>query len=879
MQFNFWFDNNIIFALATNHFRKPTLTFMKTTLNRLTVFSALFAFSFIFFSCKQHELGDTGFPRVRTLFVEMISDTGAVFKGEIIDIPADCEILDYGFVWTEYPGSTTYVEKVSLGTTRNTGEFKASASRAMAEGKKYYFKAFIQTPTLTIFGNEMDFVSLGSHKPEITSITPATGSWGDTIVIHGKNFSNNTYQMFVMFGDKTGMNVSSTSTEIKTIVPIELDTAKCKIGIKFMNVLYPGEQAFTLVPNVEVTSIEPTSGSWNTTVKIKGKNLKYAQGVFFNNIITTLKSLSDTVAETVVPYNLNSSVSDVALKINSFRFKASQKFNFIAGNIKSITPETGTTGTQVTIKTNNIRTLYAKVSINGTDAPVKSKTDTTLTVSMPLLPKSGNFPIVISDGSFSITYENVFNYRIPEVTSLSDASWGDTLIITGRNFDVIKNWKVYFGETVYKAENVQVISVSSSALKVLISLNHQYYYKKLFLEGDNYVYPENLEYKIPDPVIQEVIGPTDYKNPLITIKGKYFHPSATNVSLQESGIQFSGASKVTSTIFQCKMPASFRGNYSVVLSTPGSNPAILSNCIQWDAPVKLNKDFRNITFSGGNWSFYENDDTQNFFISLRSGLGNTDYYYDHNSAAPIQIDNVFPKINTPATFSGGSKIFICTGYNINNGPISPYYVYLKSFFEFDPATRTYTTLNDFPGQGRADAKGFSYNGKGYLIGGSSYNSSTYSYTTYNEIWEYDISSKKWTLIKSIGIDRNVSIHTFRVGNFIYIFNKFNIWKFDPSVNSLENICTTPATSDQYSTPQPFYFQNNKMYFQLGRFHDECWEFDLIQKKWSYLFNFPEKYQFIQHSYVIGNMAYIVMHTVFDNPNHLTLVEFDPSYLK
>lgn len=852
---------------------------MITIYNRYSAFATLSLLCLILFTCKQHELGDTGFPRVRTLYVEMISDTGAVFKGEIMDIPADCQILDHGFVWTEYPGATTYVEKVSLGSTLNTGEFQASASSAMTEGKKYYFKSFVQTPTLTIFGNEMDFISMGSLKPEIITISPTSGSWRDTIVIHGKHFSSSTYQLFVMFGDKTGQNISSTSTEIKTLVPPDLDTVNCKIGIKFANVLYPSEQVFTLVPNIEVTSIEPTTGTWNTTVKIKGKNLKYAQGALFNEVLAPIKRLSDTIAEVPVPYNLSSPVSDVALKINHFRFKAPQKFTFIPGNIKSITPETGTTGTQVTIKTNNIRTINAKVSINGTDAPVKSKTDSTITVTIPLLSKSGNFPLVISDGSFAITYEHAFNYRIPEVTDFSEAAWGDTLIITGRNFDVIKNWKVYFGENFYKAENAQLVSVSNSTLKVLISLDHYYYHKKLFLEGDNYVYPGNLEYKIPDPVIYEIIGPADYNNTLVTIKGKFFHPTQTEVSLVESGTVFSGASQVTSTSFKCNMPPSLKGSYSIKVSIPqaknyGGKPAIINNCINWEYPLTLYKDFKDINvYDNSAYEIFPDINSQNFYLKLLLGTTEKEYHFEHNTGNLNLVSNSLPNIYSTGSFTDNSKLYICTG--LNYFPRN----YLKSFYEYDLVSKTYVSLPDFPGPARYETTGFSFNGKGYIIGGSSYNQSTSSYTTFNEIWQYEINSKAWTLIKSINIDLNLDIEKIQVGNHFYIFNKYNIWKFDPTNNTLENIFNSPAYSEQYSTPQPFFYHNNKIYFQIGSSRDECWEFDLSLKKWTYLFNFPFKYQYIRYSYIVNNKAYLLINTRYYSPYNLTILEFDPSYLK
>lgn len=836
---------------------------MRTIYNRYSAFATLSLLCLILFTCKQHELGDTGFPRVRTLFVEMISDTGAVFKGEIMDIPADCEVLDHGFVWTEYPGATTYVEKVSLGSTRNTGEFKASASRAMAEGKKYYFKSFVQTPTLTIFGNELDFISLGSHKPEITSISPSSGSWSDTIVIHGKHFSNSTYQMYVMFGNKTSQNISSTSTEIRTIVPPDLDTANCKLGIKYANVLYPGEQVFTLVPNVTVTSIEPASGSWNTVVKIRGKNLKYAQGVFFNNIITTLKSVSDTVAEAVVPYNLNSAVSDVAIKINSFQFRAPQKFTFIPGKVKSIIPETGTTGTQVTIKTNNIRTIYAKVSINGKDAPVKSKTDSTLTVTMPLLYTSGNFPIVISDGSFTITYENAFEYRIPEVTSVSDAIWGDTITITGKNFDVFTNWTAKYGTSSYYGINATITSVTSKNLKILFPANHDVYYNKIYLSTPLFVFPSLFDLKIKDPIIEEVIGPSDdFSDPLVTIKGKYFNPQNTSLRIIETDQEFNRNSQASNTSITYHLPPLLRGIYSIKLAIPGTSEAYAYNSIVWNGPLSKYAEFSNMT-NYYDMYFLKGEDNKKFYTNIFYNGVYTSYKFDHDSKSYSTINSKLPELSPTVIFEIGSKSYLCTGYKNS--------VRVNSFYEFDPSSQTYSNLPDFPSSNYIHC-GFSYNNKAYIICEGN------NYYDPKILWTFDFNSKTWSSSnQNLSIDKTFTTRNFTLGEYIYIFNDYSIYKFNPTNNQFEKITNTIERKSDHLGVAPFYFKDNILYARTYGIGYDCQAYNVLTNTWKKIFNFPSNYSDGWYSYSIGDKCYRVSYPY--NSRMLTIIEFDPSYLK
>lgn len=73
-----------------------------------------------------------------------------------------------------------------------------------------------------------------------------------------------------------------------------------------------------------------------------------------------------------------------------------------------------------------------------------------------------------------------------------------------------------------------------------------------------------------------------------------------------------------------------------------------------------------------------------------------------------------------------------------NGP-------LKEFWQYDPATDTWTRKADFGGGPRAYATGFAVGGKGYIGTG---------YEMYggemDDLWEYDPTTDKWTQKESMG---------------------------------------------------------------------------------------------------------------------------------
>jgi N-acetylneuraminic acid mutarotase len=84
-------------------------------------------------------------------------------------------------------------------------------------------------------------------------------------------------------------------------------------------------------------------------------------------------------------------------------------------------------------------------------------------------------------------------------------------------------------------------------------------------------------------------------------------------------------------------------------------------------------------------------------------------------------------------FSIGSKGYIGTGYGYGKG-----YIYMKDFWEYNPATDSWTQKADFSGTARSWAIGFSLGSKGYI--GTGKTSSGYT----KDFWEYNPVNNTWT---------------------------------------------------------------------------------------------------------------------------------------
>src|SRR5687767_10096172 len=134
----------------------------------------------VLFSCTKEEITPRRYPRVRTKGVNNITAAGARLEGEITF--SSTEILDHGFIWSQHENlDLNNSEAISLGIKTGKGAFNLLVERSLDEGKVYYVKAYAKSTNYTVYGEIVEFVSLGSKAPLVTNLLPNTGTWGDTV--------------------------------------------------------------------------------------------------------------------------------------------------------------------------------------------------------------------------------------------------------------------------------------------------------------------------------------------------------------------------------------------------------------------------------------------------------------------------------------------------------------------------------------------------------------------------------------------------------------------------------------------------------------------------------------------------------------------------
>ena len=96
------------------------------------------------------------------------------------------------------------------------------------------------------------------------------------------------------------------------------------------------------------------------------------------------------------------------------------------------------------------------------------------------------------------------------------------------------------------------------------------------------------------------------------------------------------------------------------------------------------------------------------------------------------------------------------GFNIN-----------QEVWQYDIANDSWTQLADFPNEGRRDAVGFTYNGKGYLAFGYNNDPNTGNTNAFGELWEYEKASDEWIRLESMPIPIIQQFYNFNIGNKFY----------------------------------------------------------------------------------------------------------------
>jgi N-acetylneuraminic acid mutarotase len=204
-----------------------------------------------------------------------------------------------------------------------------------------------------------------------------------------------------------------------------------------------------------------------------------------------------------------------------------------------------------------------------------------------------------------------------------------------------------------------------------------------------------------------------------------------------------------------------------------------------------------------------------------------------------QMADFFAARDFAVGFSIGDKGYVGTGHAYPWNMVDTH----KDFWEYDPATNTWTQKADFGGGERAGAVGFSIGDRGYVGTGYFADYSDPEIPSFNDFWEYNPVANEWTQKADLGGEARSEAVGFSIGDKGYIGtgrskgrnSLKDLWEYDPESNSWQQKKDLPGSTNTTVRNGAIGFSiGNKGYVGLGyRVHSsrDFWEYDPLSDNW------------------------------------------------
>ena len=241
------------------------------------------------------------------------------------------------------------------------------------------------------------------------------------------------------------------------------------------------------------------------------------------------------------------------------------------------------------------------------------------------------------------------------------------------------------------------------------------------------------------------------------------------------------------------------------------------------------------------------------------------YIHEQDKWLELQKFPGTPRISAVA-FSIGNKAYAGTGLvgveNTKEGT--------NDFWEYDPAGKNWSQKANLPGGTRYGAVGFSINGKGYIALGASQgyvSLKTNQTTNYNDLWEYNPVTNKWSKKADLPEDGRADASVFIISNEAYIVLgqgnelfpvKKTSWKYSPEKNEWKQFAEFPGAprigAVAFSCKDKGYALGGTN-GALKKFED-FWEYNAVKNKWLEKEHLPFGTLAYGFSFVFDSAAYV-----------------------
>jgi N-acetylneuraminic acid mutarotase len=231
-----------------------------------------------------------------------VSEQGVEFVAEIKEM-GDYPVARYGFRWNAHKSDQYYYKTID-GKAR-PGEYSLMVPSDLVVNEDYYVRPFVITENnLTVFGNDIPFISKGASSPIITDFEPKSGNSGDTITIYGKNFSVMKSRIKVRLGSDVTTVIFADFNVIKVVIPQRLTSSdEVPIYLTSGSSTLKSSDLFSIKGH-RITSFYPQEGFiGETVVEITGTGFDSAYTVVkFGNDQAKIINANGTKIRVRLPY-------------------------------------------------------------------------------------------------------------------------------------------------------------------------------------------------------------------------------------------------------------------------------------------------------------------------------------------------------------------------------------------------------------------------------------------------------------------------------------------------------------------------------------------------------------------------------------------------
>ncbi|MCH2230355.1 MAG: T9SS type A sorting domain-containing protein [Crocinitomicaceae bacterium] len=208
--------------------------------------------------------------------------------------------------------------------------------------------------------------------------------------------------------------------------------------------------------------------------------------------------------------------------------------------------------------------------------------------------------------------------------------------------------------------------------------------------------------------------------------------------------------------------------------------------------------------------------------------------------------------SSAVSFSIGNLAYVGLGSSTGDA-------YFGDFWEYNPATNSWSQLANFDGTARRQAVGFSIGSKGYVGTGVDENGDYRK-----DFWEYDPSANTWNQLNDFGGSARQSAVGFSMGGYGYLGTgddgtpTKDFWQYDPASDQWTQKQDFPGSERAGAIgfgfyPQGFIATGYDINFE---YTDDVWEYNAEYDFWTQRNDFPGVARTKAVAFTIGNLAYV-----------------------